>query len=142
MTPSGPAGGEGGVREAGRLLLRMANQREADAPQEWLDHACGECVGWDADRGAGAALCGRHAMMAALEDARPVPAGTAEAKHEGAMEEAAKHADCCVDREERDRLAERLRQQDEEVTRLRHANEHWHERVTALQAGARGEETS
>ena len=30
------------------------------------------------------------------------------AKAEGAREEAAKHADCCVDREERDRLAEAL----------------------------------
>lgn len=54
------------MRLALKRLLARAERDEADDPQAWLDYACGECVGWDRDRGAEPELCARHAAVAAL----------------------------------------------------------------------------
>jgi hypothetical protein len=52
--------------------LLAALERLADRPGEAFspDYACGECVGYDQDLGAGAALCALHGARAAIRAAR------------------------------------------------------------------------
>lgn len=66
--------------EALRDLLKIVNRHEADHRGDWIDHACGECVGWDAElvKAPGIPcgwLCGRHRAMAVLA-ALPAPSHT------------------------------------------------------------------